>query len=666
MTIEKVALTTIRALRGQYRFAIPEYQRGFAWGESQWRDLWRDTASVARRTHVDHFSGSLMLRAEQSDTLPEVVDGQQRLVCISLLLRALGESGFDIEFCNNEPLQTYFDYFARGDVHMAARLAQHRSFYARNMQDAAGFFHGLAQELGKDERTEMADALLDRFKLFVLAMGPTFDVHVAFETINNRGKPLSLLEKLKNRLIYLCSIAKDEKAGKLAVRQVHSAWKNIYHWLGKGAKLLGDDEFLRAHAVGWFRKEHRAEWLTTQLFDEDFSANTDAATPEVIEAYVSSLEHTAAWWYYLNCPDQLPPRAYDSMRALERTGSTGALPLLLWAIHRSALIDPQLMTEPRKQSNWIVPFTCLVQQAERFAVLVLLGNDRLSNVGQSDFNRAAYALAHAGTPIDSQMPPPPDGHLEAVKYTGDYLKSLVDNWRYDDDEDAGRADSRFSWPGFFDPQKMAATIANRLRSGDGFYKWTLGRLIVHEWESHLRGDRGLPEKKPWEAFAWDESIEHIYPQNPTDGWARSISLDGRTSEQLKKAVVNSIGNLLLLSGSRNASVSNNLYTGSAEPSKDKRDRYRGGSYSEWQVAEVCKDGWTVAAIAARGIAMMRLAQQRWGFELVSKDAPLVDWLPVLFGDVGDRIRKGVASHERAVDGRALGPLVARFESVRPR
>jgi hypothetical protein len=360
------------------------------------------------------------------------------------------------------------------------------------------------------------------------------------------------------------------------------------------------------------------------------------------------------------------------MRALKRTGFGGAQPLLLWAIHRSALVDPELMTKPRKQLDWIIPFTGLVEQAERFAFLVILGNNRLSNVGQSDFNRSAYALAHTSTPIDIQMSPLPDDRLGAVKYSADCLKSLIDNRRYDDLENAERADPRFPWSGFFDPQKMKDTIADRLRSGDGFYNWTLGRLIIHEWESHLRSDRGLPEKKSWEKFSWDESIEHIYPQNPTDGWGSSIPLDGRTSKQLKKAVVNSIGNLLLLSGSRNASVSNNLYTGSEESSKDKRERYRGGSYSEWQVAEVCKDSWSVAAIAARGIAMMQHAQGRWGFELVSKDAPLVDWLPVLFGDAGERIGNGDASNrdasnnKRPMDGRALSPLVKRFESTRPR
>ena len=38
-----------------------------------------------------------------------------------------------------------------------------------------------------------------------------YDVFVAFETMNNRGKKLTNLELLKNRLIYLTTLYSDEK-----------------------------------------------------------------------------------------------------------------------------------------------------------------------------------------------------------------------------------------------------------------------------------------------------------------------------------------------------------------------------------------------------------------------------------------------------------------------
>lgn len=44
----------------------------------------------------------------------------------------------------------------------------------------------------------------------VYQINDSFDIFVAFEIINNRGKPLSSLELLKNRLIYLSAKLGDE------------------------------------------------------------------------------------------------------------------------------------------------------------------------------------------------------------------------------------------------------------------------------------------------------------------------------------------------------------------------------------------------------------------------------------------------------------------------
>lgn len=667
LTFDNVALVSIRQLRERFKFVIPEYQRGFAWDEAQWNDLWRDTVGASRRERFDHFSGSLMLRTTGTENFrQEVVDGQQRLTSMALLLRALGEGGLDIEFQNNEPLQVYFDHFTRDTGAASPRLGMYRSFYARNVQSAATFFLDKATALTEEQRKKLGATLLDRFKVFMLAIHPSFDIHMAFETINNRGRPLSILEKLKNRLIYLCSAAEDAAAGRAAAHEVHTAWKTIYHWLGRGEKLLEDDEFLRAHAVGWFRKEHQAEWLTRRLFDEDFSENLPAQIiPALVPAYVRSLERAAAWWYYLNHPDDLPPSASKALRSLERAGAGNALPMLLWALQRCADGDDELAVLPNAKQDWVEPFAGLVWQAERYSVVVVKANGRISSVGQSDFNRLTYALAHPGTKVWDEMTdaPPKEGGA-AVAYVEGYVRAMVSNTE-DGDGASPRLDGRFYWEGAFSRQKFLEVLADRLRSGRGFYDWDLGKLLIFEWEQHLRGDSGLPEKRPWDRFGWDDSIEHIYPQTPEEGWKHDISLDER-SRAVRAAVCNSLGNLLYLSRSRNSSVSNALYSGNADPSRDKRQRYAGGSYSEWQVATVCPGQWTVNAIAARGIAMMRHAQRHWDFELIpDSDRQWGRWLPVLFGDAADKIREGAASNGVAVDGRSLRTLVERFECVKP-
>ena len=85
-----------------------------------------------------------------------------------------------------------------------------------------------------------------------------YDVFVAFETMNNRGKKLTNLELLKNRLIYLTTLFDDgqlDSRDKDQLRKnINDAWKEVYYQLGRNQNApLSDDEFLRAHWITYFR-----------------------------------------------------------------------------------------------------------------------------------------------------------------------------------------------------------------------------------------------------------------------------------------------------------------------------------------------------------------------------------------------------------------------------
>ncbi len=77
--------------------------------------------------------------------------------------------------------------------------------------------------------------------------------------MNNRGKPLSNLELLKNRLIYLATMLDDEKQITGLRKDINESWKTIYEYLGKNKESkLEDDDFLRDHWVMYF-KYNRSE-----------------------------------------------------------------------------------------------------------------------------------------------------------------------------------------------------------------------------------------------------------------------------------------------------------------------------------------------------------------------------------------------------------------------
>src|ERR1035437_5122222 len=79
-------------------------------------------------------------------------------------------------------------------------------------------------------------------------------------SMNNRGKPLSNLELLKNRLIYLSTLFPDEEETEkvLLRKNINACWKTIYEYLGKNKrKLLPDDVFLKAHWIMYFAYSRR-------------------------------------------------------------------------------------------------------------------------------------------------------------------------------------------------------------------------------------------------------------------------------------------------------------------------------------------------------------------------------------------------------------------------
>ena len=89
-------------------YIVPRFQRDYAWNQQQWEDLWSDIESLKDEKY--HYMGYIVLQ-KKGDHDYEIIDGQQRLVTLSLLVLAamrqiknLSEKEIDIED-NNERLE---------------------------------------------------------------------------------------------------------------------------------------------------------------------------------------------------------------------------------------------------------------------------------------------------------------------------------------------------------------------------------------------------------------------------------------------------------------------------------------------------------------------------------------------------------------------------------
>ncbi len=91
----KASETRLRnLLEGTKQFKIPSYQRPFCWDKKAWEELWKDVMSLYKaEVKGFYFLGSIVTLAapETAEGISrfDIIDGQQRLITLTLLLAAL-------------------------------------------------------------------------------------------------------------------------------------------------------------------------------------------------------------------------------------------------------------------------------------------------------------------------------------------------------------------------------------------------------------------------------------------------------------------------------------------------------------------------------------------------------------------------------------------------
>ena len=207
--------------RSEYRFKVPEYQRQYAWQEAQWEDMWNDLMDVME-SGDSHFLGSIVVvkedkRFDQLDIL-EVVDGQQRLVTISLILCLIRERFTQVEkddwslditpsgraerinarylYKEDEQMQNHpnitlskFDNDEYQEI-LNGRLPEDEH---SQLVEAAEFFSEKISELTLEKVEEARSRLVNSMTLVTIECNSEESAFKLFETLNDRGLDLTAL-----------------------------------------------------------------------------------------------------------------------------------------------------------------------------------------------------------------------------------------------------------------------------------------------------------------------------------------------------------------------------------------------------------------------------------------------------------------------------------------
>lgn len=268
--IEKpVAKTTnIVELFGGKIFIVPDYQRTYAWEKKNWEDFW-DDIKEGLVTQTPHYWGTITLRdtgehqydkdSASSFSIYEVVDGQQRVATICLFLLALSKAGEKPAIKNN--------FIKCGDIYRIELGSLNNKFLKslvdeenpsvelktnRLLKEALEYFENQIQSYGKiDELTEYIQRCT--FSLEFQVNDENLAIK-AFESLNDRGKSLTLLDKTKSFSMFYSSRYLENKLNDTIKDSFGSIFENydFIKEIGERASIeyirnprFSEDELLR-------------------------------------------------------------------------------------------------------------------------------------------------------------------------------------------------------------------------------------------------------------------------------------------------------------------------------------------------------------------------------------------------------------------------------------
>ena len=233
---QKRSVSELLGIDARWRFMVPRYQREYVWKRDDWEHLFDDLLD----NPSGYFLGSMICINRSDDSCEvqdlELVDGQQRLATLSILYAAIYSCLNKCEMSDEDAKHELFNLRHRLVFKESKNLlrvepsfqGQNHADYRAILQDAgiltnvdvpanAGnrrlfksyrFFIDRLDELDKKGKRvfdpEQIQKLLDQLNqasLVKIEVGSHADAFTLFESLNNRGVPLSALDLIKNNLL---------------------------------------------------------------------------------------------------------------------------------------------------------------------------------------------------------------------------------------------------------------------------------------------------------------------------------------------------------------------------------------------------------------------------------------------------------------------------------
>ncbi|WP_421226824.1 DUF262 domain-containing protein [Aeromonas jandaei] len=244
---------------GSSKYLVPRFQRDYAWDIEQWEDLWNDIAVLDDEGF--HYMGYIVLQQKEQYQY-EIIDGQQRLVTLSIIVLAAMKAIKDMidkgedKLENEERLSEITKKFVGNknlvSLKLTSKLELNRNnnrFFQKICGDLAipnsrgitstnklirkCFTYFCKKDFGKTG-AEVAQFIVNFSSSMVftkIIVQDDLNAYKVFETLNARGVQLSTPDLLKNYLFSI--VTKDESIDDEELDELDEQWSEMISDVGE-------------------------------------------------------------------------------------------------------------------------------------------------------------------------------------------------------------------------------------------------------------------------------------------------------------------------------------------------------------------------------------------------------------------------------------------------
>ena len=515
-------------------FEIPKYQREYTWGVREWESLFDDLTE----NNEGYFLGSIICINASTNSFAlrkyEVIDGQQRLTTISLLLAALYVTLKNYkEDLDEEQVSDMLQLKRRlilknttDEIRVVPQIqGDNRSDYLglmakigiiskreypknagnRRIAKAYNYFKKRIEAIleNTEDKLNVLFNIIDKINsaiIVTIEVSNHADAYTLFESLNNRGAPLTAVDLIKNLLL-----ARLDTKGDGDIDYYFYRWVEIISNLGN--EYANQERFFRQN-YNAFRKFYNAPFVKGDI---QYPLGSIAVRSTILDIYEKIISHD-------------PTKFLDELS------------------EKAEIYGKLLLNKPDDLSDEQIEYFSNIQHVQAASaylfIMYLIKQQKALNINDDDINKICKLLVSFFV-RRNVTDLPPTRHLNSIFMS--FIETIEEN-NYQKDEIYDNLRKTL-----IDVSASDAVFEEKLRGPIYDYNSDATRFILC-----MIAKRGMTRETEidlWKKtndnkYIW--TIEHIFPQGPNipKDWVKMIA-DGdiEKAKEYQELYVHTLGNL---------------------------------------------------------------------------------------------------------------------------